>query len=43
MKEYGSEFNEIAFHQALLDIGPAPVDIIKEYFDDYYLRSVSQY
>ena len=41
MKEYGSDFDEIAFHQALLDIGPAPFDIIEEYFDDYYTRAVT--
>lgn len=36
-EEYGSDFDEVAFHQALLDIGPAPFDIIEEYFDNYYL------
>jgi len=40
-KEYGSEFDEVAFHQALLEIGPAPFDIIEEYLDEYYLRAVS--
>lgn len=37
-KKYGNQFNEMAFHQALLDIGPAPFDIIETYFDAYYLR-----
>lgn len=37
IEEYGSDFDEVAFHQALLDIGPAPFDIIEEYFDNYYL------
>ena len=37
MKKYGANFNEIVFHQALLDIGPAPFDIIEKYFDDYYI------
>lgn len=41
MEKYDSKFNEVAFHQALLDIGPAPFDIIEKYFDDYYLRTVS--
>ena len=36
MKKYGSDFDEVNFHQALLDIGPAPFDIIEEYFDKYY-------
>lgn len=36
MEEYGAKFDEIAFHQALLDIGPAPFDIIEEYFDEFY-------
>jgi len=40
-KKYGVDFNEVAFHQALLDIGPAPFDIIEKYFDDYYLRAIS--
>lgn len=35
-EEYGAAFDEVAFHQALLDIGPAPFDIIEEYFDKYY-------
>jgi len=38
MEKYGDKFDEIAFHQALLDIGPAPFDIIEEYFDTYYSR-----
>lgn len=36
IKTYGTAFNEIAFHQAILDIGPAPFDIIDEYFSDFY-------
>jgi len=41
MQTYGADFNEVAFHQALLNIGPAPFDIIEEYFDEYYLRTIS--
>lgn len=41
MEKYGSEFNEVAFHQALLDIGSAPFAIIEKYFNDYYLRSAN--
>ena len=37
IEKYGADFNEVAFHRALLEIGPAPFDIIEEYFDDYYL------
>lgn len=37
-KTYGTDFNEIAFHQTLLDIGPAPFDIIENYFDAYYQK-----
>lgn len=37
MEKYGTDFDEVAFHRALLEIGPAPFDIIEEYFDDYYL------
>jgi len=43
MEEYGSAFDEVAFHQALLDIGSAPFDIIEAYFDDYYLRALSHH
>lgn len=41
MKKYGTEFDEIAFHQAILDIGSAPFAIIEKYFDTYYLRSTN--
>lgn len=33
---YGSDYNDKAFHQALLSIGPAPFSIIKEYLPLYY-------
>ena len=36
METFGSDYNNIAFHQALLDIGPAPFAIVEEYLDDYY-------
>lgn len=36
METFGRDYNDIAFHQALLDIGPAPFAIIEEYLDDYY-------
>ena len=37
MEKYGTEFNEVAFHQALLEIGSAPFHIIEKYFDEFYL------
>lgn len=36
METFGSDYNDIAFHQALLDIGPAPFAIVEEYLDEYY-------
>lgn len=33
---YGLAFDEVAFHHALLTIGPAPFDIIEKYFDAVY-------
>ena len=36
LETFGSDYNDIAFHQALLDIGPAPFDIIEGYLDEYY-------
>lgn len=37
-EKYGPDFDEIAFHQTLLTIGPAPFDIIEQYFDAFYTR-----
>lgn len=34
---YGNAYSDIAFHQAVLDIGPAPFKIIEKYLDDYYM------
>lgn len=33
---YGSGYSDIAFHKAVLEIGPAPFDIVKKYLDAYY-------
>lgn len=33
---YGSNYSDVAFHQALLDIGPAPFTIVEKYLDEYY-------
>lgn len=32
----GSEYSTIKFHRTLLDIGPAPFDIVEKYFESYY-------
>lgn len=34
---YGSNYSDIAFHQAVLDIGPAPFDIVEKYLDNFYV------
>lgn len=34
---YGNAYSDIAFHQAILDIGPAPFEILKKYLDHYYM------
>lgn len=34
---YGSDYSDVAFHQAILDIGPAPFSIVEKYLDDYYV------
>lgn len=33
---YGENFSEKNFHQAVLEIGPAPFDIVKKYLPEYY-------
>ena len=38
IEKYGSDFDEVTFHRALLEIGPAPFDIIEEYFDTFYKK-----
>lgn len=34
---YGSNYSDIAFHQAVLQIAPAPFSIVKKYLNDYYV------
>lgn len=34
---YGNDYSDVAFHQAVLDIGPAPFSIIEKYLDEYYV------
>lgn len=36
-KKYLLKYDDAAFHQAVLDIGPAPFAIIEKYLDDYYV------
>lgn len=33
---YGSDYSDLEFHRAVLEIGPAPFSILKKYFPDYY-------
>ena len=35
---FGSDYNEIAFHRAVLSIGPAPFQIVKDYLKDFYQK-----
>lgn len=39
--QFGSDYSDKAFHQALLSIGPAPFSIIKDYLPLYYHPSES--
>lgn len=34
---YGSNYSDVAFHQAVLNIGPAPFEIVGKYLDRYYV------
>jgi len=41
LKEYakdlfGSEYSDKQFHQAVLDIGPAPFSLLEKYLPKYY-------
>lgn len=38
-ERYGSNYSDVAFHQAVLDIGPAPFGIIEKYLDQYYVTA----
>jgi uncharacterized protein (DUF885 family) len=43
LKEYaketlGNDYNEAAFHQTLLSIGPAPFEIVKKYLKEFYQK-----
>lgn len=34
--QFGSDYSDLEFHRAILDIGPAPFHIIEEYLDEFY-------
>lgn len=34
---YGSNYSDVAFHQAVLNIGPAPFEIVGKYLDRYFV------
>ena len=36
-KRYGDAYSDVAFHRAILAIGPAPFPIVEKYLDTYYL------
>lgn len=36
-EKYGEQFSNTKFHQTVLTIGPAPFDLIEEYFDSYWV------
>ena len=36
-KRYGDAYSDVAFHRAVLAIGPAPFPILEKYLDAYYL------
>lgn len=38
MTTFGNDYNDIDFHQALLDIGPATFDVVEAYLADYYKK-----
>lgn len=35
---FGNDYNDIAFHQAVLTIGPAPFQIVKDYLKEFYRK-----
>ena len=39
---YGADYSEVAFHQTILDLGPAPFAILEKYFDLYYEKSLKK-
>lgn len=39
---YHTDYSEVAFHQTILDLGPAPFDILEKYFHLYYEKSLKK-
>lgn len=39
MSTYGSDYSDIAFHQAVLTMGPAPFSVLERYLPSYYKNS----
>lgn len=37
--KYGDSFDAVNFHRAILEIGPAPFDILDKYLDSYYSKA----
>lgn len=35
-QQLGDDYNDLSFHRAILDIGPAPFHIIEEYLEEFY-------
>ncbi len=35
-QQLGDDYNDLSFHRAILDIGPAPFHIIEAYLEDFY-------
>lgn len=35
---YGETYSNLKFHQAVLEMGPAPFDLLKKYLDEYYIK-----
>jgi uncharacterized protein (DUF885 family) len=38
---YGDDFSLVDFHEAVLAMGPAPFDLLREYFAEYYAPSAA--
>lgn len=35
---YGENYSNLKFHQAVLEMGPAPFDLLQKYLDEYYMK-----
>jgi uncharacterized protein (DUF885 family) len=41
-QKYGDDFSLVDFHEAVLMIGPAQFDVLREYFPSYYAAARAQ-